>query len=130
MGALQELWEFSCIGGTGECHYICPLYLNQVGGSLTQVLWPTYEVATVFLDTSPTPILALNKRIKQIQQGTATCTWSPYLELTQLSGSVPGCHRHLPGSNQPAHPTQCRWPTESASIKHYFFKTGRDIYFV
>lgn len=54
MGALQELWEFSCVGGTGERHYISPLYLNQVGGSSTQVLWPTYEVA-------------------------ALCSWTPHL---------------------------------------------------
>lgn len=66
------------------------------------------------------------------QKDQADSTGHCYMHMVSLPGAdpaVPGGHRHLPGSNQPAHTAQCRWPTESAPIKH-LFKIGREIYFV
>lgn len=59
---------------------------------------------SVFPDTSPKPISALNKS-KHNQQDITTHTWPPHLEPFQLGRPVPPCLRHPLGSCQPAKTT-------------------------
>lgn len=84
-GEVQELFRnFGNFPGsevlTSTIVYVL-FYLYTVSGSSFQVLWPTCNVITVFLNTLPKPISSPSKGSKQDQKDITTCTWPPCPEL-------------------------------------------------
>ena len=75
-------------------------YLDSVGESSTQVLWPTYKVTAVCSRT----IAPAHIGSKQREQAGSTGHYYKHLTSQICSSSVgqcPGHHRHLLGSSQP-----------------------------
>lgn len=115
-GAFQGLQEFSEVTGAHDTIVYVPSTSLGWAGALSSCSGHSHVQGgySTFPDTSPEPILALNKGSSRINRP-STCPWPPLLEQLQLVVLCPRRSRHLLGSCWPAQTTQHTAFTEAAS---------------